>query len=329
MVSSQIQDLKGGNMMTSSIPKRWTNIFILFILLITQLFSQSLTNYHPILSAFGQQNQDYYFYEGFEGLSTADLLLEDFVIEVTGEVPFGITSESVHNDSNSLFVGPSTCSSFCFDNFSVTITISSINLANGAYAISYWRRESFDFGGAIIIFIDGIDVYNEDGADGVWNTGVDTGWYQRLFFFNGPINSLTFWETDLTSSNTIFIDDIVIQDSLSIDPSTLVTTQIDQSTEPPIGTSTVIYNPPPVETRLDIGFLQNGLALTIPAIVIAIIVVSIKKGSSPPQYSRKIPPEMKNQSFENMPNTKDPFCGTCGEKIDFTKFFCGNCGSKW
>ena len=192
--------------MTSSRFKGWTYFFYLSILMLPLLF---------FILFLGEQNQKFYFFEGFEGLSSMDLLFEDFDLEVIGEVPNGITSESAHSGSNSRFVGPSTCNSFCFDSYSVMTTLTSINLTNDEYAISYWRRESNDFGGSIQILIDGQEVYNEDDDDGVCNTGQDTGWYQRFFSYTGPINSLTFWETDLTSSNTIYLDDIIIQNETS------------------------------------------------------------------------------------------------------------------
>ena len=94
-------------------------------------------------------------------------------------------------------------------------TIISLNLPNDEYNISYWRRESYDYGGSIQILINGREVYNEDTDDGVWNTRHDTGWYRRSFFYTGPINSLTFWENDLTSSNIIYLDDIIIQNTTS------------------------------------------------------------------------------------------------------------------
>ena len=94
--------------MTSSRFKGWTNIFYFSILMLPLLV---------FILFSGQQNQKFCFFEGFEGLSSMDLLLEDFDLEVIGEVPQGITSESAHSGSNSRFVGPSTCSGFCFDSY--------------------------------------------------------------------------------------------------------------------------------------------------------------------------------------------------------------------
>ncbi|OLS19250.1 MAG: hypothetical protein HeimC2_42030 [Candidatus Heimdallarchaeota archaeon LC_2] len=237
--------------MTASRFKGYPYVRNLSVLILLLLFVQPLVNYHPILSSSGKNNQIILFYEGFEELTSSDLLSEDFNSEVTGNVPFGITSESAHSDSHSLFVGPSTCGSFCFDDFSVKITFVSMNLADDEYTISYWRRESRDFGGAFQVLIDGQLVYIEEIIDGVWNTGEDTGWYGRFFIYNGSINSLTFRETDLTNSNTIYIDDITIQ----------------KSDRP--------------QLKLDLGFSGNELVLGfVFAMVISVAVIVIKTRSS-------------------------------------------------
>ncbi len=143
-------------------------------------------------------------------------------------------------------------------------------------------------------------MYDEDADDGVFNTGEDTGWYRRFFFYTGSINSLTFRETDLTNSNTVFLDDIIIQNAIDIDPSTMITTEteqpterstdlltvttsimitseIDQSTEQPTVTAKITDNSPSMKPSFDLGLLKNSIALGfLFGVTVLIIVVSLK-----------------------------------------------------
>ena len=109
--------------MNNSKLKGWGYVISLFLLILPLMFSNTVINSHNILSSSGQENQEFQFFEGFEEVVAPEILLADFDIEVNGEVPYGITSESVHSDVASFFVGPSTCSGFCFDDFSVRTTI--------------------------------------------------------------------------------------------------------------------------------------------------------------------------------------------------------------
>ncbi len=292
--------------MTSHSFKRWTSLLVLSVLLILVLFSLTSVTYYPILDSSGEENQVIHFFEGFEKNVVPEILLEDFDIDVTGEVPYGITSDSVHGDNASFFVGPSTCNSFCFDDFSVELTIPSINLTSGEYNVLYWRRESYDFGGSNTIFINGLEVYNEDADDGVFNTLEDTGWYQRNITYTGSIDSITFKETDLTASNTIYLDDITIQDTSNIEPSnietstietsgietsTITTTELDhsseqtneQTTKQP--TSTTADNSQPTVKLLDPTIPQSGLAFGLMiSLLIVIAVISKKTRNSKSNY---------------------------------------------
>ena len=143
------------------------------------------------------------FQEGFEKGN-----LQNWETLSVGQVPIAVSKEDAYSGVFGLKIGPSSCSASCFDNYKVSFKPVNINLSEGEYIISYYRRESRDWGGMLRIFVNGMKIGEDPGKYS--NQSKDSGWYENRFAYVGSIKSLLIEETDLTSGQPIFLDDIRI-----------------------------------------------------------------------------------------------------------------------
>ena len=141
--------------------------------------------------------------------------MDIYDITSTGNVAFTIGNQDKHSGTFSLEIGPSTCPTMCFENYQVSFTSHLINIPNNNYQISYWRREPYDHGGQTIFEVNNINLYNRDGAP----TYIDTGWIRHSFETYSNIDNFKLIESDITDSQTIKIDDLIIRKTVYIPPS--------------------------------------------------------------------------------------------------------------
>jgi hypothetical protein len=135
-------------------------------------------------------------------------------------------------------MGPSSCYANCFDNYKVSLKLNKGAFPEGLYVISYYLREPNDWGGNLKILVNGKSIGEDPGKFAGQHK--DSGWYKNSFTYSGPITSLVLEETDLTSAETVFLDDVVI----SYEPSPIqTTTSTPTQTSAPVATSTLTPAP--------------------------------------------------------------------------------------
>ncbi|MFA5771798.1 MAG: PQQ-binding-like beta-propeller repeat protein [Thermoplasmata archaeon] len=154
-------------------------------------------------------------YDSFTAVTVLDEGFENglgnWSIQVWGGVPYGVTTSNKHSGSYSMYVGPSTCGASAFDNYRVEMTKNfATPLPNATYQFSYWRREPCDWGAQILFYINGnsVQTYYDPGPTS--NGWTDSGWYMRSFNYTGGITSIMIKETDLTTAETVYFDDLMI-----------------------------------------------------------------------------------------------------------------------
>gem|GEM_PF-6366148 len=153
-------------------------------------------------------------FEFFDDFESGNL--DKWSIYVAGGVPYGVTDEDRYSGRYARYVGPSTCSASCFDSYRVEFTWTDLlNLPTGTYEISYWRREPYDWGGTVKIFINGDKIFEECGG---CNDYGDTGWYSVDVVYSGNITSFKIVETDLTNKEKIYMDNILVRKYTSPEP---------------------------------------------------------------------------------------------------------------
>lgn len=150
----------------------------------------------------------------FDDFESGDLSKWD--VSVTGGVPYGITTDDKHSGLYSRFVGPSACSSGCLTSFIVNFTSKEpVNSPADSYIFSYWRHETYDWGGEIIFITNTANIQQECGG---CNNNSDSGWSQKTFIYTGVINGLTIIDSDLTNAEKIYFDDLRVRKYASTDP---------------------------------------------------------------------------------------------------------------
>lgn len=147
---------------------------------------------------------DQVFCDGFE---SGDL--QDWQVSTVGSVPSSVSLEDKHSGNYSLKIGPSSCGASCFDSYKVALQLSGRSFPASKYTISCYRREPRDWGGHLRVIVNGL-VIGEDAGKYV-NQHTDSGWYEISFSYTGSIETLVFEERDLTSAESIFLDDISIR----------------------------------------------------------------------------------------------------------------------
>jgi hypothetical protein len=143
------------------------------------------------------------FYDGFE---SGDL--RNWQVSTVGSVPSSVSLEDKHSGVYALKIGPSSCGASCFDAYQVKLQLSDRVFPQGEYIISCYRREPYDWGGSLRVYINGVQIGANAGTYS--NQHTDSGWYEVRFSYTGSIETLVLQESDLTSAESIFLDDISI-----------------------------------------------------------------------------------------------------------------------
>ncbi|MEM3444912.1 MAG: NosD domain-containing protein, partial [Thermoplasmata archaeon] len=137
--------------------------------------------------------------------------LNNWTIEVWGNVPYSVTTADHHSGTHALSLGPSTCPASAGDNYRVELTLNSpiLPLPAGTYIFEYWRHEPCDWGGKMFFYINGEEAGWDLGP--TCNSHSNSEWYYSYFGYSGgPITTIKLKESDITSSQTIYFDDFKI-----------------------------------------------------------------------------------------------------------------------
>jgi hypothetical protein len=157
------------------------------------------------------------FYDSFE-----DENLNDYRVEVVGDVPYSISDHDSYSGDFTLTIGPSSCISYCWEDFQVGFKVETIDLPLNLYEISYWRREPQNNGGETIFFINNDQRYRINGPP----TSEDTGWERNAFAFHGIIRDFELVESDVTTDQKTTIDNIIIRRAVLPIPSFFISSEI-------------------------------------------------------------------------------------------------------
>jgi len=134
--------------------------------------------------------------------------LQNWDVISTGQVPFEVSNTDKNSGIYALKIGPSSCGASCFDYYKINLKLKQISLPQHTYTIEYHRKEPTDWGAQLKIIVNGIQIGEDRGIYD--NQYKDSGWYKKSFVYSGIITSLEFEETDLTSAESVFLDDISI-----------------------------------------------------------------------------------------------------------------------
>jgi Bacterial Ig domain len=164
-------------------------------------------------------------YEGYHHYESAGWYIDDIELiteandfengislwEVTtsGDVPYSLSTEYAHSGDFSFKVGPSPCYINCFDDYTVSLK-KEFYTPVYVNSISAWVYEEGNLGGKGYLFVNGQQVDSPDLSTRANDQSDQPGWVKKIWQINGQVSTITFYFRDLTVSNPMFIDDIVI-----------------------------------------------------------------------------------------------------------------------
>ncbi|MFH2049610.1 MAG: choice-of-anchor J domain-containing protein, partial [bacterium] len=147
--------------------------------------------------------------KGYAETTDFETGLEEWVVSSVGNVPGNISTEIAYDGLQSFKVGPSTCGASCFDSYSASLTR---NFISPVYieSVSAWLYELGNWGGKGYLKVDGVQ------ADGPLlsvrgnSDPVQPGWVLKEWQINSSVSFIAFYFNDLTSSDPMFIDGILL-----------------------------------------------------------------------------------------------------------------------
>lgn len=132
-----------------------------------------------------------------------------WMFETNGDVPYNISSEYSKSGNYSLKAGPSSCGSSCHDRYAVSV-IRQFDVPTYISSIAAWVYEEGNWGGYGYLKIDDEQIGTPTLSNRNNYESEQPGWVEKKWEINKNVSVVTFYFSDMTSQNPMYIDDIVI-----------------------------------------------------------------------------------------------------------------------